>query len=274
MPPSPALPAPGPRRPARAGLGAVAARLCAAAAAALTLAAAPAVQAQARGAARDTRPTVAVLYFNNGSLVRHAEFEPLSKGIGDMLAVDLARNPRLRLVERDQLQRALDEIRLNTTDRVDPETAVRVGRILGAHYILFGGFVVDPRGRMRIAARAMHVETSRIDGTESVERHSDDVLDMIDELARKLNKNSRGLRDTPPPPPPPPDPEPAAPDTAPPPPADPGRRFRALMLYSRALAEEDAGRRPQAAALYRSALAQHPDYGAARSRLRRLAQGS
>lgn len=241
--------------------------------------AAPVSYAQPRAAARDDRPTVAVMSFNNGSLIRHAEFEPLSKGIADMLMADLAHNNRVRVVDRDQLQKVLGELALNATASVDRETAVRVGKLLGVHHMVFGGFVIDQRGRMRLVARAVKVETDELEYVESVQRNANDVLELIDDLGRKLNAGmhlppippsetpNAGVRDV------------AAADTPPRQRSDVepgglGNRFRALMLYSRALAEEDGGRRPQAVALYRSALAQYPGYEPARIRLRQLGESS
>src|SRR5687768_17283149 len=61
----------------------------------------------AQGAERDTRPTVAVMYFTNAALVRNDEYAPLSKGIAEMLITELAGNRSIRVVERDQLQKLL-----------------------------------------------------------------------------------------------------------------------------------------------------------------------
>lgn len=253
------------------------------------LPAAPPAAAQPGAPGRDTRPTVAVLYFNNGAILRHAEFEPLSKGVADMLITDLARNKSVRVIERDQLQRVLDEIKLDATAHVDRETAVRVGKLLGVHHMVFGGFVIDLKGRMRLVARAIKVETGETEHVESAERKADDVLELIDDLGRKMNDGMRL--------PPMPDRSdasdgverkiPDAPVLAPDTGARQGRdkpvdvpnsklgnKFQALMLYSRALSEEDNGRRSQAVALYRSALVQYPGYAAARVRLNRLMRPS
>src|SRR5262249_1434001 len=51
---------------------------------------------------KDARPTVAVLYFDNGAIGRAADYEPLRKGMADMLITELSRNQNLRVVERDQ----------------------------------------------------------------------------------------------------------------------------------------------------------------------------
>ena len=46
--------------------------------------------------------------------------------------------------------------------------------------------------------------------------------------------------------------------------------FQAVMLYSRALVEQDKGNREQAVTLYRASLAQFPDYEQAKKALARL----
>src|SRR5512143_1267556 len=75
---------------------------------------------------KDARPTVAVLYFDNGAIGRAAEFEPLRKAMADVLITELSQNPNLRVVERDNLQALLDEQNLSGTKHIDKETAVRV----------------------------------------------------------------------------------------------------------------------------------------------------
>src|SRR5688572_1371676 len=75
----------------------------------------------------DTRPGLAVLPFTNGAI--QPELAPLSKGFQGMLTAELASNTRLRVVERDQLQRILDEQRMSAGGQVDPSTLVRVGKL-------------------------------------------------------------------------------------------------------------------------------------------------
>ena len=88
--------------------------------------------AMAQGGA-DMRPTVAVMYFNNGALgVRNSELEPLSKGIADMMIGQLAVNSAIRVVERDQLQALLSEQKLSAEGKVDPSALDGVPRALPA----------------------------------------------------------------------------------------------------------------------------------------------
>ena len=138
-------------------------------------------------AAPDTRPTLAVMYFSNGALMRNADYAPLSKGIAELLITELSANTKIRVVERDQLQALIQEQNLGATDRVDKETAVRLGRILGARHFLMGGFVIDPKENVRLDVRAVNVETSAIDHAETVSGKAENLLALIEEIGRKVN---------------------------------------------------------------------------------------
>jgi TolB-like protein len=250
----------------------------AALAVALLLAAAPALPAQEAGAP-DTRPTIAVLDFRNGAIGRAADYESLQQGIAELLITDLSRNERVRVLERANVDALLREQDLGRSDRLDAATAARIGRMLGVRHMITGGFVIAPNGDMRLVARAVDVETSRVSNPESVEGKADDVLRLIARLSDNLNERL----ELPPIPPAPAGGEsrPASgPAPAPTPPtrvagagAPKGSPFQAVLLYSRALAEEDRGNREGAVELYRKALDAFPGNESARARLARLQGG-
>lgn len=232
--------------------------------AALTLAGSALLGGAARVAAQDAgseaRPTVAVMYFNNGAIgSAHADMSALSKGIADLLITALQGNASIRVVERDQIQKLVQEQQLGQSGSVDRETAVRVGRILGAQHMIFGGFVTDPSGRtMRLVARAVNVETSEIEFVETVSDKPDNLFAMIDRLAERMN---RGMRL----PAPPPRARGASAN------APPQRLpFRTALLYSRAITAQDAGNTQQAVELYQQVVQEFPDYAPAVNALRRL----
>ncbi|MGH7578870.1 MAG: CsgG/HfaB family protein [Gemmatimonadales bacterium] len=199
----------------------------------------------------DSRATVAVLYFTNSAMIRRDEYEPLSKGITEMLITELAGSPALQVVERDRLQALLEEQDLARTGRVDQETAVRLGKILGARHLLMGGFVIDPRENMRLDIRAVSVETSRVEYVETMSGKSEDVLELIGRLGAKVRERLRL----------PPIASPVAPADSRTSKAD---QLRAVMLLSRALEENDSGNVTGAMALYRQAIDVYPDYQRAR----------
>lgn len=223
--------------------------------------AAPTLGAQSN----DRRPSVAVLPFENGALKNNAEYAPLSKGMAEMLITALAGNPGVRVVERASLQKLIDEQNLGSSDRVDKETAVRLGKLVGAHHMLTGSFVIDPKQRMRIVVRSVNTETSEIEYAESVMGKADDLLELVDQLGTKMNA---GLK------------LPAMPIRLRPAstsgaetavaagPAKGGpNQFRAMMMVSRALERQDKGDMPGAVALYRSALKEYPDFERAKTLL-------
>jgi TolB-like protein len=246
-------------------------------AAALLLGAAPALHAQTPDSATtDRRPTLAVLHFHNGAFGNSAQYEALSKGISDLLITDLAANKGIRLVERDRIEELLREQDLAQTPRIDNATAARLGRTLGARHMIKGSFVVDQRGTMRLDAHAVNVETTGIDHVESVTGRSEDVLQLIAQLSDRLNRGLKlpQLAAAP---------APGGAGAAPAPTPTPvtrtaggarGGQFQAVMLYSRALAEEDKGNREGAVELYRKSLAAFPGNENARARLARLEGGA
>lgn len=110
-------------------------------------------------AADDARPSVCVMYFQNNS--GDATFDPLQKGLADMLVTDLAAAPELRVVERARLQEVLGELELQRSEYVDPATAGKVGRLLGATYVVTGALAaVDPQ--IRIDVRMIKVESGEV----------------------------------------------------------------------------------------------------------------
>lgn len=211
--------------------------------------------------AADSRPTVAVLYFTNGAFVRAADYAPLSKGMAEMLITSLAQNPGVRVVERDRLQAVLEEQNLSTNGRVDQETAVRVGKVLGAHHLLLGAFVIDGRDNLRIDVRSVNAETSQVEYVQTVSGKADRLFEVVDQLGAKLNT---GLK------------LPAMPmrvrtvGVAPAPAPKGPEQFRAVMLMSRALERQDRGDRAAAIALYKNALEAYPGFERARVRLAML----
>ena len=211
-----------------------------------------------------SKPTVAVLYFNNSAIgAANAELQPLSKGIADMLIGELAANPGIRVVERDQIQKVLEEQKLSTDGRVDNETAVKVGKLVGAHYMVTGGFVTDRSGRMRFTARVFNTETSLIvfptagGPTGVVDGKIDNFMELVVQLAAKINSGAK------------------LPDI----PARVGEArkesakkvpYEAIALYSKGLAAKDAGNKSEAVTLFRRSLDKFPGFDRAEAELKKL----
>lgn len=207
--------------------------------------------------------------FDNGSVMNHADYDALGKGIADVLITELAANNSIRVIERDRIQQLMDEQNLGASGRVDKATAVQVGKLLGVHHMIFGGFIIDPKGQMRLDARAVNVETSEIEHVESVTDKADNMLAVISSMADKLNKGMKL----------PPLPGGVARPAVNPEATKPGR-WKDLILYARAEDANDKKDRPQALALYKDFLDKTPSVVMATQRrraeqkVRELASGS
>src|SRR5213076_6891 len=146
--------------------------------------------AQARG--QDTRPGIAVFPFENGGSYGQDKdnFDALQKGIAGLMISDLAANAAARVVEREELQKLLDEQNLGAAGagRVDPPTAAKIGKLVGARYVVTGVFV-DFYGDFRLDARLINVETSEIIKVESDRMQRDHLFDLIRAVASKLMRD-------------------------------------------------------------------------------------
>lgn len=63
---------------------------------------------------------------------------PLGRALAEMLTTDLAQVSRLHVLERLRVQLLLNEMALTEQQRVDPATAARSGRLLGAAHVVQG----------------------------------------------------------------------------------------------------------------------------------------
>lgn len=222
--------------------------------------------------AADARPTVAILFFNNGSFGPGAkDYDMLGRGIADFLTSDLSANPRIRVVERDRIAQITAEQDMGKSGRMDPETMARVGRMLGAQFMVTGGYIADPKGRVVLTARVFEVETSRIlPETQRVEDKADNVVPMIGELAQKLNAGMK-LPDLPKRPAPAPGAGGTGAAGAAAPAAEAARPpLSAINLYSKALAAKDRGDKNEAVTLFKASLEKFPEFTKAKAELKAL----
>jgi curli biogenesis system outer membrane secretion channel CsgG len=81
------------------------------------------------------RKIFAVLEFQNATDYGN---DRLSRVASDMLITAMKRSGRFLLVERERLDRVLEERALGQTGALDPNTRARVGQVLGAQFIVLG----------------------------------------------------------------------------------------------------------------------------------------
>ncbi len=134
-------------------------------------------------------PTVAVLYFDYSGTDEELGF--LRKGLTQMLVTDLSESKKLRLVERIDLESVLQELKLNRTNKIDKSSANRIGKLLGARYLITGGYF-EFRGKLRVDAKVIDVETGAVKGI-GVHRDSANFMVLEAELSAKLHSELLSL---------------------------------------------------------------------------------
>ncbi|MES2177275.1 MAG: CsgG/HfaB family protein [Gemmatimonadota bacterium] len=238
------------------------------------------------GAQASTKPTVAIMAFDNASygFSGAKDYDGLSKGVPAMLITDMATNSSIRVIERDEVQRLVDEQKLVTGGQVDKETAIKVGKLLGAQHMIWGTFMVDPKGNFRIDAKAVNVETGAIEHVDRVDDKADNIMSSVGNLATKLNTGMklpamvRRTGDASPA---------AAPSTGASgaPASNTGTQqagapstqkvpMRAVVMYGKALDLKDKGKKSDALELFGAVLKEFPGYTPAATEVASLKKGT
>jgi len=205
---------------------------------------------------QDSRPGIAVLPFDNGGSYGQDKenFDALQVGLQQMLITEFAQNGQLRIVERGRIKDLLAEQDLGAGGRVDQNTAAKIGKLVGAKYVVLGGFI-DFYGDFRIDARIVNVETSELVKTVKEQDKREKLYGLVVTLAGDVTKGVN---------------LPALPRQA-----MEQRESRqvpteALQLYSRALLYADRGDNQRAADLFNQAIKVFPEYTEAQEGLKQL----
>ena len=101
--------------------------------------------------AKNTRPQIAVLDFEYGTVDNWWGQYDIGKGIADQLVDALVEDGSFRVIERKKLATILGEQDFAASGRADPsaQTMAKIGKVLGVKYILVGSitkFANESRG--------------------------------------------------------------------------------------------------------------------------------
>lgn len=189
--------------------------------------------------------TVAVLPLH---VTGDSVYQPLSRGLAQMLTSDLALLRRFRMVERLQLAALMDELQLTQGTRMDEATTARVGHLMRAGRMVQGLAAIPSEQQIRLEA-AVVVGTGEVTAPASAGGRFRDLLRLEKEvvvgLAARLGytlseAERRAVLEN---------------GTA---------NLAAFLAYSRALEAEDRADYGAAAALYGEAVRNDPGFQAAR----------
>ncbi|MFW5855143.1 MAG: CsgG/HfaB family protein, partial [Thermodesulfobacteriota bacterium] len=123
--------------------------------------------------------TLAVLNFQSP---KDNDSAVISKGLTAMIITDLSKVPELKVVERENMQALLQEIRLGQTGLVDEDTAVKAGRLLLARNLVRG--TLTPPDAEKIAITSTITETR--DGTDLGGPNAEGPVEKLFEMEKDL----------------------------------------------------------------------------------------
>lgn len=133
---------------------------------------------------QEEKNVIAIVDFRNTGQDNNLDY--LEKTIPETIITRMAKSGGLEIVERTRLQEALKEMELGMAGIVDEQTAVELGRAVGASAILVGSFVSIGE-LIRINARLIDVKTSRIIKAESVQgKVGEEIFDLMDQMADSM----------------------------------------------------------------------------------------
>ncbi len=107
-----------------------------------------------------------------------------SLSLHDSLISSLVNQNRFQVVDRDQLDKILQEQKISRTRLVDRDTALMLGKLVAARSVIVGS-IIESRKGIEIVARMIDTETSMIIETEDVYDEAKDLM--------SLKKLSEGL---------------------------------------------------------------------------------
>lgn len=127
--------------------------------------------------------TMAILDFKNRSIDDKEKYDPMEMGFADIMISNLNGSTDLKVVERERIQWILEELAIQ--DKYSMEGAVRAGKQLGVHVVLFGSFI-HLKKELWLSARLVKVETSEILFTADVKGKVDKFFDLSEQLSKMV----------------------------------------------------------------------------------------
>ena len=124
---------------------------------------------------------VAILPFQE----RGREAADLGPQVTDLLFAKLVANPDMYLVEREDINKLLEEKELNLSGLVNPGQAIQVGYLTGAKIIVTGSVVIAGDSQY-LVAKVIGTETGRVLGASAKGRIDDDLDGLVEKLAASV----------------------------------------------------------------------------------------
>lgn len=132
--------------------------------------------------AQETSVTVVDFY----NLSKDKEWDWLSRGMADMLITDLASVDRFQVVDRERLQKYLDEMELQGNGVLSNQTLIDVGRLARVDKIVFGTYQVDRSENIHVQVTVVDIGKQQAETSVRLSGSVHKVLELEKDLAARL----------------------------------------------------------------------------------------
>lgn len=176
------------------------------------------------------------------------KYTPLSRGLSEMISMDLAKVKKIKVLERIRLKALQDELAFGQSIHVDQNSAPRMGKLLRAGRVLAGSYNIYNDNNIFVDLGSWKVETGRRDA--GVERkgelpflfqiEKEVVFNLIDNLGIQLTPEEKEQIQI-----------------------IPTENLEAFLSYCKGLESEDAGEYDKAASFFREAMTLDPEFSIA-----------
>lgn len=129
---------------------------------------------------------IAVLPFTiNGA--GQKKYDHLSQGFSDDLTYYLMKSEDIKIIDRNAVDKALNEIKSSNSGILDSTTAQNIGKVVGAKFVILGNVeVIDSEAN--VICRVINVDTCENVLSEKVTGNASNILQLRDQLGQKMNR--------------------------------------------------------------------------------------
>lgn len=133
-------------------------------------------------------PSVAILDLDNAT--GDPAYDGAGAGIAGLLVTRFSRSEALSVVERQALVDVLREQQLSTSGAVDPATASRTGKLIGAQYVVTGELFSVQLPALSVNLRVVDTETAEVVAAHEVigqvGDEGEEFFTLIDDLSSEI----------------------------------------------------------------------------------------
>jgi curli biogenesis system outer membrane secretion channel CsgG len=154
-----------------------------------------------RVGAAEKLPKIAILPFDDGSIKDRwwGNHFDLGKGVGDELVTALLNlTPKaFRLIEREQVEKVIQEQDFGASGRVDTRTAAKIGKILGVQYLVIGRVTEfsnkSSNGGLNLGGKSLGVKSTKSIVAIDARLVDTTTAEIIASVTGRGEKNQTGL---------------------------------------------------------------------------------